>query len=246
VVSLRAGDTGEGVQGVAVSSENFNSAAKRVLKQNRAQKAAYESLAQSAARAWESLKGADLAPGVAVPSKPLITLREGGDAMWLDFEDGRMVFHEWPLVTAEGAWALPRGPSPPPACVSPFDCIGRGRDSAARRPMAAEGRAKKVRGSENRAKETASTSPSTPPLLMSFAQLPPLPRLEEPAWGPPARPRAGPRAALHIPATWQTKFKVLPAEAGSGGSRNKEFPVEAGTPPGLAQLSRSWQLTSKS
>jgi len=81
VVSLRAGDTGEGVQGVAVSSQTFSAAAKKMLKQNRAQKAEYESLAQSAARAWESLKGA-------VPSKPLITLREGGDAMWLDYEDG--------------------------------------------------------------------------------------------------------------------------------------------------------------
>jgi hypothetical protein len=119
---MPAGDTGEGVQGVAVSSENFHAAAKKILGQNRAKKAAYLAVVEFSARLLESKAGADLPPGVAKPSKPRITLRKGGDAMWLDYGDGREVFLEWPLVTAEGAWALPRSPSPPPAAVSPFDC----------------------------------------------------------------------------------------------------------------------------
>jgi len=180
---------------VAVSSEDFHAVATEMLGKIREKKAAYLATVDAEARLLESMAGADLPPGVAVPSTPRITVQEGSTAMTMEYEDGHEVTLGWPLVTAEWAWAVPRSPSPP-AALSPRDNTRQEQDSAWR-PIpntAAEGSAKKVRGSETRAEEPASSWTSMPPLL---EELPPLPRsIEElaPALPPPGRPPAGPRS----------------------------------------------------
>ena len=140
--------------------------ATEMLGKIREKKAAYLATVDAAARLLESMAGTDLPPGVAVPSTPRITVEKGGAAMKVEYEDGREVFLGWPLVTDEGAWAVPQSRSLPAAQI-PCATTGQEQDSAWR-PIpdtAAEGSAQKVRGSETRAEEPAASSTSMPPLL---------------------------------------------------------------------------------